>query len=239
LRNGEIETETTTTLIPGIIKPDTAIIFGDEINRDNPYAVNSLLPVLSGREIVTDMGRTPMPNLLNGIFTMNPSERAQATFPLTSAFIGRLGVGAFIGASRLKSAHERASIIAPISVRGGSVDFESLKKLTSVDELKAMRQHVRSVVVPGNGATQDHFARTLIKMTDGLRDMRVADEADGRGAVQLARNARTLAALSGRTSVEAVDIYNGAKMLSTAKIAAQSRDAYTLIPRMHQDLGSV
>ncbi|MCA9330137.1 MoxR family ATPase [Candidatus Saccharibacteria bacterium] len=241
LRNGQTEIETTETATEGILKPDsTVFVFGDEVNRVNPLAINALLPVLSGRELPSDKGRTPMSNLLNGIFTMNPGERAQATFPLTSAFIGRLGVGAFIGASHTKSHEERAGIISAIAQRNESVNFEALSKLTSVDEIKAIRSYIaQNVVMPSNGATQDYFAKSVIDMTDTLRDMKITNESDGRDAVQLARNAKSLAALGGRELVEAVDVLTAAKMLSTARIAAQSRDAYTQIPQMHQMLENI
>lgn len=235
-RDGATELEIVEYDKDAIITPDTAIIFGDEINRVNPMVVNALLPILSGRELVTDNGRVALPNLLNGVFTMNPGERAQATFALPAAFIGRLGVGAFIGASRLKDDEERARVISAIAQRSGSPSYVNAPKIASVHDIKAMQKHVDSVILPSNGAVEDYLVKNVLAITDGLREMGVTDEADGRAAVQLVRNTRTIAALNGRETVEPVDVLTGAKMLVSARIAAQSRDAYQQIPEMHRTL---
>ncbi|HXR49852.1 MAG TPA: AAA family ATPase [Verrucomicrobiae bacterium] len=102
LVGGEIATyngrrEKSLVVVEGLVKPSTRAIVVEEMNRTNPEAVNSLLPVLEDRRLETTAGHVAIPNLVYVGVAMNPSESRQSTFPVSDAMASRLTLGAVLG----------------------------------------------------------------------------------------------------------------------------------------------
>lgn len=215
----------------GIIKPHTSVIFGDEINRANPYAVNAILPALASRELVSTRGVTPLRRLVAGLFTMNPSERKQATFDLTGAAAGRMSSGAQMGISESKPEDKRKDTIRRIA-QGSEPNFGSISPITSVDKINNMSERIKTITIPTNDDIEDALFEVVTRSTDLMRQIGI-DEADGRFTRHVVNNARAIAAINAKfTGVDEYSIMRGAELVISARVGALSRHATEQIPEI-------
>ena len=215
--DGETRKETTSVNVDGLIDEETRIIWTDEINRTSPYALNSLLPVLENRKLLTMAGTVDLPNLLMAISTMNPSESSQATFALSAAQASRHAMGAILG---VNTESDRRMINKKIIFEGWEPTPENIKPIITTDQLKAIRMWASAVVIGESVA--DRFVELVIKANDTLADENII-ESDGRMAKQMRKAAKAFAALAGEDKVDDEAMSQAVTNSMIARLAALKR----------------
>jgi MoxR-like ATPase len=223
--------EETAIEIPGIIKPSTAVIFADEINRTNPMALNAALPVFAERTLVNTSGRHYMGRLVMSILTMNPNERRSGTFDLAGAMASRVSSGAIAGNPANKTEATRRDTITKIT-HNDEPDFSAITPVTSMAKLASMREQIKGVVVPSNDRVDDLIGTVVMDSIDALAKMGFY-EGDGRFARQVVANARAIAALNAKPGVDEFAVREGAKLVVAGRLGALSHRAYQEIPELH------
>lgn len=224
--------------IPGIIRPNTAIIFADELNRTNPLAINAALPVFAEKTLVNTAGRFEMPRFVMSLLTMNPSERRSGTFEVVAAMASRASVGAIIGDPAAKTRDDRRNTISKIA-QEDEPDFDAIPKLIDTSTLARMRLAIqRNMAIPSNDTVTTLLEDVVMGSIDGLRDMGYR-EADGRFARQVTANAKAIAALNAKPVVDEFSVKAAGKFVAAARLSATSHRAYEQIPEIHQMIDSL
>ena len=212
--NGDTVTETNKTTIQPIIRQDTKVIFANEINRINPFAINAGLEALESGVIDTSAGLVTLSGLEYVVSTMNPSERRAGTFEVTAATASRHAVGANLGNDISDESLVRIS-------DGNWVPTpEVLKPVIDLGELHDMRLSASKLHVPDDGRT---FATGLVIGTiDGLMENGI-QEARPRISKQIGKTAKALALLGGQDAVSPANLRQAAKYTIASRLGAMGR----------------
>lgn len=221
-KDGETSSETTTTKIDAIIKPDTQVLFTNEINRVNPLALNASLEVLESGVIYTTAGTTKVEGLEYGVATMNPAEARQGVFPITAATASRHSLGSMLGTNGIAEG-TRNDRINKIMVEGWEPRPDRMQAVVDLQSLHKMRRSFGNTPIPTNlhGKAIEIVKRTV----DGLRDHQIS-ESDARLAKQIGKTAKVLAFLGAQERVDSQDLVQAARYIVTARLGALSRSAY-------------
>jgi len=215
---GDVRQEDTVVDVEGIVKPSTKIIWSDEINRINPYALNSLLGVFEPpHTLVTTAGSLLLPDFVINVSTMNPSENSQATFPITHAQASRHAMGTILGVS---SEEERTEITDKIIRQGWEPTPEKVQPIITLQGLKDLREFVVKVVL------SDELATRLIELNKTTIETLASEnihEGDGRMAKQMTKTSKGFALISGRTDVDEKAMNQAVRSTVISRLGALKR----------------
>ncbi len=221
-KDGSTTTETTTTKIDAIITPDTQVLFTNEINRVNPFALNASLEVLESGMIYTTAGTTKVEGLEYGVATMNPAEARQGVFPITAATASRHSLGAMLGTNGIRP-DVRQDRINKIMVEGWEPRPDRMQPAADLESLHKMRQSFGSTPIPAD--LHSRAIEIVERTVDGLSHHEIS-ESDARLAKQIGKIAKVLAFLGAQDRVTDADLVHAAKYVVTARLGALSRRAY-------------
>lgn len=170
------------------------IVLADEINRATPKTQSSLLEAMEERQITVDGKTHTLPDFFLVIATQNPIEY-EGTFPLPEAQLDRFLIRLEVGYPHLDV--ER-SILKSQQYHH---PFTALSPVAHVDELKHIREEIKSVHV------SDKLERYIVNIVDKTRHY---DEiylgASPRGSLALFRLGQCQAAFEERDFVIPDDI---------------------------------
>ncbi len=127
--------------IEPIIKPNTKIIFADELTRINPLAINALLEAPEEGALTTTSGRVALDSLMLLISTMNPAEVHQATFKVSAAYASRNKVGAVMGHDLTQSSKRQL-------INGNKPNPSTIKSIISTKDLLRIRDAANNTLLP-------------------------------------------------------------------------------------------
>jgi MoxR-like ATPase len=214
--------ETITATITPIIGPNTKLIWADEINRVNPFALNATLGVLETGELVTTAGKVKLEDLQMGISTMNPSENRQGTYPMTAAIASRHAMGAILGGDA-ENAGKRQDRMEKIA-KGWLPNPVALQTVVSLDELRTLREAAKQHPIP------ESLLPALITQAQGVVDA-LADhkivESDGRITSQIAAITKTLSTLRAQHQAGEKDVRDAVSYVVAARLGALSRKSFS------------
>jgi MoxR-like ATPase len=171
------------------------IILADEINRASPKTQSALLEAMQEYQVTLEGETMALPEPFIVVATQNPIEY-EGTFPLPEAQLDRFLMKLSVG---YPSAEEEQEILKRRRERHS--DAFALERVTSAEEVLAMRQVVEQIYVHPD---LDQYIVALVSGT--RRDKRVAVGASPRGSLALLKLARAQAALEGRDYVLPDDV---------------------------------
>lgn len=223
-----------TTLIEGIVKPNTRKIFGDETPRQNPYVQNSSLSIAEEGVLLTSKGEIPLNEMIAYIGTMNAADAGQGSIKPSKAFAARHGIGVLVG--KTMSRDDKAKALK-LRYQG---EWESrpqdVKSVIDIPGVNTIRSLVRDIDAIGmDEDLQDHFAELSIRAEEALEDYTGEEVWRIDGHAQL--NARALAAFDGKQVLEEKHVNKGMKyallgrvvILSTGKASDIKKKADSLV----------
>jgi MoxR-like ATPase len=216
--------------IDALVDEQTQIIWADEINRINPLAFNQLLSAYENGTLATTAGSVAIKGLVMAISTMNPSESAQATFPITAAAASRHAMGTILG---FNNPEDRKSIVSGIIKSGWKATPEQMRSFISVQELAAIREWSDVIAIPDD--IGDRLVELSINANDILRDYNI-NESDGRMATQVRQIARGLATVRGGQAVDANAANDAVRSMATARIGALKKLKSVKIDEITQEI---
>jgi MoxR-like ATPase len=170
------------------------IVIADEINRASPKTQSALLECMQEAQATIDGTTHHLPRPFLVIATQNPIEM-EGTYALPEAqrdrFMARLSVGY----------PSRAAEVEMLERQETSDPLADLRPVTTVARVTAMIDQVRHLyAAPG-------IKQYVVDLVEGTRtDPMLRLGASPRGAIQLLRAAKSLAAMSGRDHVLPDDI---------------------------------
>jgi len=186
------------------------IILADEINRASPKTQSALLEAMQEGQVTLEGESMRLPEPFLVLATQNPIEY-EGTFPLPEAQLDRFMLKLKVGYPNeaeeqeiLHRRHERRQ------------DEVVLSKVTSAEELLAMRATVESVHVD---ADLEKYIAGLVHAT--RKDRRVAVGSSPRGSLAFLKMARAQAALQGRDYIIPDDIKHFAEPVLSHRIILQ------------------
>lgn len=171
------------------------IILADEINRASPKTQSALLEAMQEYQVTLDGETMPLPQPFLVIATQNPIEY-EGTFPLPEAQLDRFLMKLSVGYPSLDDEQEILR-----RRRQRRMDKIDLKRVTSAEELIAMRQILEDIHVDGD---IEKYIAEIVHHT--RRDQRTVVGASPRGSLALLKLARAKAALEGRSYVLPDDV---------------------------------
>ena len=139
--NGARSKKSSTHTIEPIVKPNTKIIFADELTRINPLAINALLEAPEEGALTTTSGRVALDSLMLLISTMNPAEVHQATFKVSAAYASRNKVGAVMGHDLSQSSKRQL-------INGTKPNPSSAKPVIDTEGLLKIKGAASSIIMP-------------------------------------------------------------------------------------------
>jgi len=170
------------------------IVLSDEINRATPRTQSALLEAMQERQVTVDVETMLLPRPFMVLATQNPIE-LEGTFPLPEAQIDRFLLKIKLG---YPSEEEENDILLRFERED---PLEMLEAVTFPEELLAMQEAVRSVMV------EESVRQYIVKIVRATREHQHVDlGVSPRGALSLYRSAQALAALRGRTFVIPDDV---------------------------------
>ncbi len=246
-KHGEINEEAIDeymkTQVKGIINGDIWFLRLEELNRMNPYAVNSLLPILAYSRIENASGEEEMNQLLLIVATQNASDSQQSNFELSDAAASRMQIGAVAGYEGQNDEMEEdpLDLTAEYSVKDLNEDEQRLhdvKKLhrERANEVEGRRWRPKDIIKPHirpreilavdkylaqiTLSERDDVLATKIgdRVTKVLRNEGIVREANNRFGLQIADNTRSFAGLRRTNKAPQVEDFR-----DSARIAIASR----------------
>lgn len=214
--DGTQQTEETTHHINPIIPTTTQLIFANEFNRANPYAINMVLEAFESGIIDSSAGTVELEDFEYGVITMNRSESREGTFRVLSAMGSRTAIGAILG----RDEPNEEKIIAN-ALTGWKPQPDKVEPITDLATIHALRNQAQEGVnIPGDllRATTDHVKRLM----DGLSSEAGIREAVGRISSQIGRLARAHAVLMGQETVTEHDTQLAMRYALTARLGMLS-----------------
>lgn len=207
--NGEKVVETKSSDIAPIIDGNKKVIFANEINRINPYAINAGLEALEARVIDTSAGLVRLDGLEYVVSTMNPSDTRQGTFGMSAATASRHTIGADLGNNISDES------LAKVNDDGWEPTPREIKPVIDLNELHTIREGVRDMHVADDVKP---FSIGMVKGTvKGLAEVNIV-EAKMRISKQLGKVAKTLALLGGLETVSQENVEKAAKFVVAARV---------------------
>jgi MoxR-like ATPase len=171
------------------------IVLADEINRASPKTQSALLEAMQEHQVTLEGDSMLLPAPFIVLATQNPIEY-EGTFPLPEAQLDRFLMKLAVG---YPSADEETEILRRRRQRRS--DDLQLQKITSAEEILAMRDAVEDVFV---SPEIESYIVALVRAT--RQDARVAVGSSPRGSLALLKLARAQAALEGRDYVLPDDV---------------------------------
>ena len=165
------------------------VVLADEINRATPRTQSALLEAMQEQQVTVDVETMALPRPFMVLATQNPIE-LEGTFPLPEAQIDRFLL-------RIKLGYPSEEEENDILLRFEREDpLETLEAVTSPEELLAMQEVVRQVMV------EDSVRQYIVRVVRATRQhQHVELGVSPRGALALYRTAQALAAIRGQTFV--------------------------------------
>lgn len=228
-RNGTSSEETKVVTIEPLVRGDAQMLYADEINRTNPYALDAVLGALATntRRLVTTAGTVKLNDLEFAIATMNPAASNQATFHLDPAVASRFAMGSVLGGDK----SDRAARRDRISKIGGSGRWapspEKIEAFTDTAALRSLRVDAERVYIPQNLVPR--YADVCINAIDAMADFgrhNLINESDGRFSDQVSRLAGALSLLGGQVVVQEADINAAVGYAITSRIGGLTRSTH-------------
>lgn len=218
--------------IEPLVKSNVQMIYADEINRTNPYALDAVLSALATntRRLATTAGTIPLNDLEFAIATQNPAASNQATFHLDPAVASRFSMGAVLGGDRSDAQARRERIVNIGGKNRWVPSPDKIEAFTSTVELKEMRSDAERVYIPNS--LEVRYADLCIRALDSMRDFKKharIEEADGRFADQVSRIAGALSLMGGETTVQEIDLNRAVGYAMTARLGGLTRASYSEI----------
>lgn len=208
--NGHSRTETTETSITGILRPNTRILHGDEINRANPLAVGAMLNGIERREVTVGNDKVRVPDLEYSIVALNPGTTDHSVFELPAALVSRWALGAPMGVDPTTEDE-----ILERTLSRTLSQPEQMQTVIHIDELRKLRALGRTTIVsPDN---QENFKSIIRDVQGHLRDNGL-NEGLGRAGEQMIQVASMLAAIAGRAYISRADLLQAARFNLFAKL---------------------
>jgi MoxR-like ATPase len=173
----------------------TNVLLVDEINRATPRTQSALLEAMQERQVSIEGETRPLPAPFFVVATQNPVE-LEGTFTLPEAQLDRFLV--LISLGYPSKDDERR-----IARRYREIDdpLDRIKPIVSNDELLALRQAVRGIVL---SEAVEGYVVDLVRKTRDHADLRLG--ASPRATVALYRASQAWAALEGRSFVLPDDV---------------------------------
>lgn len=172
----------------------TNLLLADELNRAIPRTQSALLEAMGERQITLDGVTTPLPRPFIVLATQNPVE-SESTFRLPAAQLDRFMLCLSLG---YLSEDEELDMLRSV---GDELPFESVKAVTSPEELVSFSLAVRGVTVA------DDVLRYMVALVAATRShplLRLGGSP--RATRELFRASKALAAVSGRDFVTPDDV---------------------------------
>jgi MoxR-like ATPase len=170
------------------------IVLADEINRATPRTQSALLEAMQERQATVDGQTYRLPRPFMVLATQNPIE-LEGTFPLPEAQVDRFLMKVALG----YPAEEDENAILLRYEREDPL--EALQPVLAVDELLAMQQEVRTVLV------EDSVREYIVRVVRATRDHPGVElGVSPRGTLALYKTAQALAAIRGRRFVIPDDV---------------------------------
>jgi len=205
--------QTTTARIKPIIHSNTQVIWLDELNRVNPFAVNAVLGALENGRVTTDAGEVQLKGLELAISTQNPSETRQATFPVAAATASRHAIGAYMGAEEKTDDPARDARIDQLF--DGWESSDTIAPVIDLEGLHEFRRQASGLVI---ATSAKQLGRPLVKRTVELLSSHSINEADSRITRHVAKAARGLALLNGETAVQEYNLRDAVGQIIAARL---------------------
>ena len=170
------------------------VVLADEINRATPRTQSALLEAMQERQVTVDLETMALPRPFLVLATQNPIE-LEGTFPLPEAQIDRFLMRVSLG---YPSKQDESAIL----LRYERDDpLETLQPVVQADDLLAMQEQVRSVLV------EDSVREYMVDVVRATRDHGAVElGASPRGTLALYRAVQALAAVRGRAFVIPDDV---------------------------------
>lgn len=220
-RDGKLlREETEIRDIIGKINTSTKILLFDEMNRDDPGALNFLLEGIEEGQLTT-VAETVILGLVMVISTMNGSDVSHSTYPISPANASRQARGVVLGANSANTpeAKRDRSLITRSNYKG-NFKSEKVSGVINLEDLEKIRQYASNIAT--GDAEMDKAEELIIKANNALRDFRIP-EADGRMSGQVGNGARAFAAVKGEASVSEESIRESVRSTLIARLIARSR----------------
>jgi len=171
------------------------LILGDEINRAPAKTQAAMLEAMQERQVTLEGETFPLPEPFIVLATQNPIEY-EGTFPLPEAQLDRFMVRLAVG---YPSAEEELEVLRRRWER--REDQVSLRRVTDVNELNAMRRAVETVHI------EPDVARYIVSLVQASRTTtHVSVGASPRASLALLKLSRARAATEGRNYVVPDDV---------------------------------
>jgi MoxR-like ATPase len=162
------------------------VVLADEINRATPRTQSALLEAMQERQVTVDLETMALPRPFLVLATQNPIE-LEGTFPLPEAQVDRFLVRVSLG---YPSKQDENAILLRYECDD---PLETLSPVVQADDLLAMQQQVRSVLV------EDSVREYMVDVVRATRDHDAVElGASPRGTMALYRTVQALAAVRGR-----------------------------------------
>ena len=173
----------------------TNLLLVDEINRATPRTQSALLEAMEERTVTVDGNTMQLPRPFCVLATENPVE-FEGTFPLPEAQKDRFFLSTRMGYPLVEAEKEIMD-----SQRRMTHPVADLKAITSSEEIVALQAEVGSVEVDPD------LRQYILDLVEATRtDARLKLGASPRASMALYKGSQALAALRGRSRVEADDI---------------------------------
>jgi MoxR-like ATPase len=191
----------------------TDVLLVDEINRATPRTQSALLEAMEERTITVDGNTMELPETFFMLATENPVE-FEGTFPLPEAQKDRFFLSTRMGYPTGEAEREIMD-----SQRRMTHPVSDLTAVSTTDELRTYQGQVGSVEV-------DPLLRQyVLDVVEATRtDSRMRLGASPRASMALYRGAQALAAMRGRSHVEAPDIQALAPSILWKRISVKSEN---------------
>ena len=170
------------------------VVLADEINRATPRTQSALLEAMQERQVTVDVETVALPRPFLVLATQNPIE-LEGTFPLPEAQIDRFLMRVALG---YPSKQDEDAILLRYERQD---PLATLEPVTQADELLAMQEQVRSVLV------EESVREYMVDVVRATREHEAVElGVSPRGTLALYRTAQALAVVRGRGFVIPDDV---------------------------------
>ncbi len=225
-------TETNRTQVDPILHEGTQVLFVNEMNRVNPYALNAAMEAYVSRTVSTTAGKSSLKGLEYAIATMNPSDARNGTFPVSAANASRHGLGAILGVDddktglrkgdEKRSRYTQTDIAHNVTNLGWAPKPNQVDAVTDLDTLHDYRETASKLAIPES--LWDYAVKLGGGTMDALRTKGVV-EARARMSYQIGKIARTLAFLGAESQVQPENLDQAVKYVIASRLGALDRNA--------------
>jgi MoxR-like ATPase len=182
------------------------VVLADEINRATPRTQSALLEAMQERQVTVDVETMALPRPFLVLATQNPIE-LEGTFPLPEAQIDRFLMRIALG---YPSKEDENAILLRYERQD---PLETLEPVIRADDLLAMQEQVRSVLV------EESVREYMVDVVRATRDHDAVElGVSPRGTLALYRTVQALAAVRGRAFVIPDDVKYVAPSVLTHRI---------------------